>query len=103
KRSGPCVRRRRACAGRRHPPPGRAARSLGRGDVVGRRRGKKPDRTHLWCLVRVGSAPGRNRTCCLSVRSRTLCPVSYRRDRSSPVYTPAPVVRFVSAMLVFLL
>ena len=31
------------------------------------------------------SAPGRNRTCCLSVRSRTLCPVSYRRDRSSPV------------------
>src|SRR5919201_2072605 len=24
-------------------------------------------------------APGRNRTCCLAVRSRTLCPVSYRR------------------------
>ena len=30
-------------------------------------------------------APGRNRTCCLSVRSRTLCPVSYRRDGSYPV------------------
>ncbi len=31
------------------------------------------------------SAPGRNRTCCLSVRSRTLCPVSYRRVNGSPV------------------
>ncbi len=31
------------------------------------------------------SAPGRNRTCFLSVRSRTLCPVSYRREKPSPV------------------
>jgi hypothetical protein len=31
-------------------------------------------------LYSKSSAPGRNRTCCLAVRSRTLCPVSYGRE-----------------------
>src|SRR4029077_13040407 len=47
-------------------------------------------------------APGRNRTCCLSVRSRTLCPVSYRRVPGFPVYLPrytAPSVNRLTAAL----
>ncbi len=47
-------------------------------------------------------APGRNRTCCLSVRSRTLCPVSYRRVAGFPVYLPrytAPSVNRLTAAL----
>ena len=38
--------------------------------------------TEKFAFSQVG-APGRNRTCCLSVRSRTLCPVSYRRASAS--------------------
>ena len=41
-------------------------------------------------------APGRNRTCFLSVRSRTLCPVSYRRGKRFAVYSAPSVYRLLA-------
>src|SRR6266849_10794512 len=77
-----------------HDVPSRMC--AGRGALPG------PSLTPAGEVSRQSGAPGRNRTCCLSVRSRTLCPVSYRRVAGFPVYLPrytAPSVNRLTAAM----